>query len=206
MSRHTHNRNVWNGLWRLYVREADVCPSCFGVTTHLPPRVFEGGMMPDKEQELLSDEEIDAAVMEKVKEKGCIFAYNLGRDEEWEAILEAQVAKHKDIGCEQAWEKCPDCKGHIGKFTGNYHCSNCGKTFRIAEQADFLRHQMGCNDTCPTCKGTGWKRKLVEWNSKKVARTINDHLDKLLGYDYSGIRPDGIIKLADQLYKVLTVE
>ncbi len=24
-----------NGLWRLLANEADVCPSCFGVTTHL---------------------------------------------------------------------------------------------------------------------------------------------------------------------------
>lgn len=50
---------------------------------------------------------------------------------------------------------CPNCQGHIGKFTGNYHCANCGKTFRIAEQAEFLAHQASCDYICPTCQGEG---------------------------------------------------
>ena len=54
-------------------------------------------------------------------------------------------------------EVCPECKRHIGKYTGNYHCSNCGQMFPIAKQAEFLAHQASCDFICPTCQGKAKK-------------------------------------------------
>ena len=31
-------------------------------------------------------------------------------------------------------------------FDGNYHCGCCDRTFRIADQAEFLKHQENCKE------------------------------------------------------------
>ena len=31
-------------------------------------------------------------------------------------------------------------------FDGNYHCVHCGKVFLVAEQDEFLEHQMNCKE------------------------------------------------------------
>jgi len=45
-------------------------------------------------------------------------------------------------------EKCPERQKNRGKFDGNYHCSHCGKAFRIQDQAEFLTHQANCDYVC----------------------------------------------------------
>ena len=55
--------------------------------------------------------------------------------------------------------ECPGCKGDTRMFSGNYHCSHCGKAFQIAEQAEFIAHQSDCDYVCPKCDNGVIKHK-----------------------------------------------
>ena len=59
----------------------------------------------------------------------------------------------KTMGYEQVWTKCPDCGG----------------TKRIFRLPVTALGETSNEFPCPTCKGTGRKRKLVKWDREKVA-------------------------------------
>jgi len=63
------------------------------------------------------------------------------------------LAKLKAMGYEQVWVKCPDCGG----------------TKRIFRLPVTALGETSNEFPCPTCKGTGRKRKLVKWDREKVA-------------------------------------
>lgn len=66
----------------------------------------------------------------------------------------------------------PECSGNSEKFSGNYHCSRCGKSFRIWEQAEFIAHQKVCDYNCPTCHGKPDRDKLIKDALKKDFRKL----------------------------------
>ena len=112
------------------------------------------------------------------------------------------LAKLKDLGYEQAWTKCPDCKGDKRILKKNDEYDSFG---------------LECDDliVCPTCKGTGKKRKLVEWNREKVAEFLYNENEPTLIYD--GVtyekckeiypdKTDSYLNQADQLKEILTGE
>ena len=100
-------------------------------------------------------------------------------------------AKLKALGYEQVWEICPECKG-IGELMA----------------IDFGYPSSQTAYKCNTCKGTGKKRKLVEWDREKVADLM--HLGWLVGEAKMGKRiTDEVFQLyidseADQLKEILT--
>ena len=75
--------------------------------------------------------------------------------------------------------ECPECKGE-GVFSGNYHCSHCGKTFQIAEQAEFLAHQSDCDYVCPKCDNGvikhKWKIAVVLENGELPESPNTDYI------------------------------
>ncbi len=71
-------------------------------------------------------------------------------------LLQAQITKLKAMGYEQVWTKCPDCGG----------------TKRIFRLPVTALGETSNEFPCPTCKGTGRKRKLVKWDREKVAELL----------------------------------
>ncbi len=152
------------------------------------------------EQELLSDEfteqclEYDSLTMRKIMEflteygdkpihsssvKGWVSqAYRLGSI--------AQVAKLKAMGYEQVWEKCPECDGRALK------ASEAERTGKIPDDLDVLP----MDADCPACKGAGRKRKLVKWDTEKVANLFKD---RSMSFPYMKT----CYEFADQLKEIL---
>ena len=111
------------------------------------------------------------------------------------AIREAQVTKLKAMGYEQVWEECPDCEHGIVQ---NWH--KVGMDTMCSTEED-----------CPTCKGTGRKRKLVEWDKDKVI--IPRELASTILASFAGLRIAKPTKwysqqdrVFDQLKEILTGE
>jgi len=108
--------------------------------------------MTDKERELLSDEDIN-----QIPDG---FRYLWAYRQEMELYLNTQVAKLKSLGYEQAWEKCPKCKGE-------------GEIFHRGE-TDTLKAWSRCS----ACKGTGKVRtqfKLPEGIEQSIKDTLFDN-------------------------------
>ena len=83
-------------------------------------------------------------------------------------------------------------------FDGNYHCAYCGQTFRIANQAEFIKHQETCPECkgakslkyggqvhhyCYTCGGSGKAPEPAEDMVDVVAMWLIDNIDEGAGFD-----------------------
>ncbi len=103
------------------------------------------------------------------------------------------IAKLKAMGYEQVWRECPDCID--------------GKIFSepsIKGRDASATLSWGTID-CLTCKGTGKKRKLVKWNSEKVAEKLSKIAHPCDGEEWDRIKYTPYKEMyrnyADQLYK-----
>ena len=81
----------------------------------------------------------------------------MNKDLSAKILTDAEARGFKPISGTTVIE-CPGCKGE-GMFSGNYHCSHCGKAFRIVELAGFIAHQSDCDYVCPKCDNGVIKHK-----------------------------------------------
>ena len=79
--------------------------------------------------------------------------------------------------------ECPECRGHVGMFSGSYHCYLCGKPFRIPdEQAEWIAHQKDCEYNCPKCDAGvikhKWKVSVTLENGELPKNPLTSHRER----------------------------
>ena len=94
----------------------------------------------------------------------------------------------KAMGYEQVRTKCPDCDGRGWNTVTETRGNTSGMR----------------NEPCSTCKGTGRKRKLVEWDRELAALSVKcNRVDSCVVDTACSVCEKGLAR-ADQLYKELT--
>ena len=105
---------------------------------------------------------------------GCFLPPIDFKRESWEAIAQG-IEKHTERRVKEFLKARQDvCLELI--FDGNYHCGNCGKPFRIAQQAEYLKHQ----ETCQGKRQDLDREKIAKWfwgGYKPIASNYNPTIE-----------------------------
>jgi len=134
----------------------------------------------DKEQELLTDEELELVHAPSPDLNDVAEMHNIVN--QWRRnIAQAQIAKLKSLGYEQVWEDCSDCKGK--RFTSAKSTALSG--YHQGKLHRPIDHKL---QPCSTCKGTGKVGIQFKMDKEELREKIDRILDSIEKVASTGVK------------------